>query len=408
MSKQGGHVIVGAGLAGARAAQTLREQGYRGRIVIVGDEPHLPYVRPPLSKGFLQGTESRESVFVHDTNWYDEQQIEVRSGVRATAVHAGAHEVELADGSTIGYDALLLATGSRPRRLDLPGADLAGVHHLRTLEESESLRSGLAAAQRLVVIGGGWIGLEVAAAARTSDVDVVVLERDGLPLGRVLGAEVAGFFTEVHRDHGVDVRVGAVPTRVIGEGGSVSGVELADGQVVPADLVVVGIGVLPNAELAQAAGLQVSDGIVVDAHLRTADPDIYAAGDVASAFHPILGRRVRVEHWANAQNQGPAAAACMLGGEATFSDLPFFYTDQYEVGMEYVGDVGPNGYDAVVTRGEVSPSGFVACWLAGGRVTAGMHVNVWDATDQLRELILSGRRVEVDRLANPDIPLAEV
>ncbi len=407
MSKHESHVIVGAGLAGVRAAETLREQGYGGRIVLIGDEPHQPYERPPLSKDFLQGSQPRQGVFVHDVGWYAENRIEVRTGLRATAVHAGAHEVELVDGSTVGYDALLLATGSRPRRLDLPGADLNGVHYLRTLDDAESLQAGLGAAGRLVVIGGGWIGLEVAAAGRAAGADVCVLERDDLPLQRVLGPEVAAFFTQVHRDHGVDVRGGAVPTRIIGADGSVTGVELADGNVLPADLVVVGVGVLPNAELAQAAGLQVSDGIVVDAHLRTADPDIYAAGDVASAFHPILGRRVRVEHWANAQKQGPAAARCMLGGEGTFADLPFFYTDQYDVGMEYVGDLGPGGYDAVVVRGDMGAARFLAFWISDGRVAAGMHVNVWDSIDEVRELILSGRQVDVARLADAEAPLLD-
>lgn len=407
MPDHASQVIVGAGLAGVRAAETLRQQGFAGRVVLIGDEPHRPYERPPLSKGFLQGTQTRDSVFVQDAGWFQEFEIDLRTGVRATAVHTSAHEVELDDGSRLAYGGLLLATGSRPRRLDLPGAGLAGVHHLRTLDDSQALRSRLESAQRLVVIGGGWIGLEVAAAGRAAGVEVTVLEREDLPLQRVLGPEVAGFFAAAHRDHGVDLRGGSVPTRVLGTDGCVSGVELDDGQVVPADLVVVGIGVLPNSELAQGAGLQVADGIVVDAHLRTADPDVYAAGDVANVFHPILGRRVRVEHWANAQNQGPAAARCMLGGESVFADLPFFYTDQYDLGMEYIGDLGPGGYDRVVIRGDLEADRFVAFWISDGRVAAGMHVNEWGAIDQVRELILSGHGADADRLADPDVPIGE-
>lgn len=399
-------MIVGAGLAGAKAAEELRSAGFTGRVVLIGEEPHLPYERPPLSKAYLQGTEGREGVFVHSPEWYDEQGIEIRTGALAAAVDRPAREVVLSDGERIRYDALLLATGSRPRRLNVLGADLAGVHYLRTLDESDALKASLAAAQRVVIIGGGWIGLEVAAAARIAGREVTVVEQAPLPLQGVLGPEVASVFADVHREHGVDLRTGSAIERFLGSHGDLAGVELADGSQVEADLAVVGVGIAPNVELAQACGLDVADGIRVDEHLRTADPSIYAAGDVANALHPILGGHIRVEHWANALRQGPIAARSMLGQDVSYARLPFFYTDQYDIGMEYVGHAPPPAQ--VVLRGDVAGRRFVAFWLGTGRVLAGMHVNVWDATKPIEDLILSGRKVDASRLADVDIPIAAV
>ena len=401
-----GFVIVGASLAGAKAAETLRKEGFAGRVTLIGDELHRPYERPPLSKGYLLGSAERESVFVHPATWYAEHDVDLRLGTRATAVDARGHEVHLADGDPLRYAALLLATGSEPVRLTIPGADLDGVRYLRRLEDSEALKAAFAEVGRVVVIGGGWIGLEVTAAARTAGLAVTVLEAAALPLLRVLGPEVARVFADLHREHGVDLRCGVHVERILGAGGRVTGVELGGGEVVGADLVVVGVGIRPNTALAQGAGLAVENGVLVDAHLRTSDPDVYAAGDVANAFHPFLERRLRVEHWANAMRQGPVAARSMLGQDATYARLPYFFTDQYDLGMEYNGYAGAE--DRVVLRGDVAGREFIAFWLADGRVLAGMGVNIWDTTADVTRLITSRREVELDRLANPDVPLQDV
>lgn len=401
-----GFVIVGASLAGAKAAETLRKEGFAGRVTLIGEELHRPYERPPLSKGYLLGSAERESVFVHPATWYAEHDVDLRLGTRATAVDARGHEVHLADGDPLRYAALLLATGSEPVRLTIPGADLDGVRYLRRLEDSEALKAAFAEVGRVVVIGGGWIGLEVAAAARTAGLAVTVLEAAALPLLRVLGPEVARVFADLHREHGVDLRCGVHVERILGAGGRVTGVELGGGEVVGADLVVVGVGIRPNTALAQGAGLAVENGVLVDAHLRTSDPDVYAAGDVANAFHPFLERRLRVEHWANAMRQGPVAARSMLGQDATYARLPYFFTDQYDLGMEYNGYAGAE--DRVVLRGDVAGREFIAFWLADGRVLAGMGVNIWDTTADVTKLITSRREVDVDRLADPGVPLQDV
>jgi 3-phenylpropionate/trans-cinnamate dioxygenase ferredoxin reductase subunit len=401
-------VIVGAGLAGAKAAEALREQGFDGRVILVGAEPHRPYERPPLSKGYLAGKTDREKVFVHAKDWYAEHRVEFTPQLPATRLDRAAHQVELVDGTTIGYDKLLLATGSSPRRLEVPGADADGVHHLRTLDDSDVLRDLLANTGRLVVIGAGWIGLEVTAAARQAGVEVTVVESAELPLLRVLGPEVAQIFADLHIQHGVDVRFGATLAEITTADGKVTGIMLDDGAQIPADAVLVGIGAAPNTGLAEAAGLAVDNGVLVDAGLRTADPDIFAAGDLANAEHPRLGGRIRVEHWANALKQPKTAAANMLGGDSEYTDLPYFYTDQFDLGMEYVGYVEPGEYDQVVFRGDVPGREFIAFWLKDSRVLAGMNVNVWDVTDPIKALIGSGAAIDPARLADPAIELTEV
>ena len=401
-------MIVGAGLAGAKAAQTLREDGFPGRVVLVGEEQERPYDRPPLSKEYLQGRAERDSVFVHPGDWYAEHGVELRLGVSATGIDRAAHEVVLDDGERLGYTKLLLATGSSPRRLPVPGADLDGVHTLRTLGDSERIAAALRASAHTVVIGAGWIGLEVTAAARTADVPVTVIESAPLPLLRVLGPELAEVFAAQHRKHGVDLRCGAGLAEIVGRDGRVAAVRLDDGTVIDTDTVVVGIGISPNTALAEAAGLEVDDGIVVDQHHRSSDPDIHAAGDVANLWHPALGRHLRVEHWANAHEGGPAAARAMLGADAPDDRLPYFFTDQYDLGMEYTGHAAPGGYDDVVVRGDLAAREFVAFWLSEGRVLAGMNVNVWDVPEPLERLIRVGGPVETARLADPAIPLDDV
>lgn len=407
-------VIVGAGLAGAKAAQALRERGYAGRLVLFGEETHLPYERPPLSKGYLAGSAERDSMQVHPREWYAQQRVELRLGQRVSGLDRAGHIVQVAGAEPVRYDRLLLATGASPRRLPVPGADAAGVHYLRTVDDSDALRAVLAADSRLVVIGGGWIGLEVAAAARQAGLEVTVVEAAALPLLGVLGPQVATVFAQLHREHGVAFRFDATVSEIRTEQGAANGVVLGGGDVLPADAVLVGVGAVPNTELASAAGLQVDNGVLTDAALRTSDPDVFAAGDVANPMHPFYGHRVRVEHWANALNQPQVAAASMLGdADASYDRLPYFFTDQYDLGMEYVGypaldGSGGPGYDDVVFRGDVARREFIAFWMHRQRVVAGMAVNIWDMTDPITALITSRASVDTARLADPsaELPVA--
>jgi 3-phenylpropionate/trans-cinnamate dioxygenase ferredoxin reductase subunit len=408
MSGNSAYVIAGGGLAGAKAAETLRAEGFDGPVVLIGEETERPYERPPLSKDYLQGKAERETIFVHPQAWYADNQVELRLGSPVTGIDRAAHEVTLADGSRIGYAKLLLATGSSPRRLTVPGADADGVLYLRRVGDSDQIKAAFQTASRVAVIGAGWIGLEATAAARAAGAEVTVLEAAELPLLRVLGREVAQVFADLHRQHGVDLRFGVQVEEISVTGGRASGVRLADGSQVEADVVIVGVGITPNSQLAEAAGLEAGNGIVVDAALKSSDPDIFAAGDVASAYHPLLGRHIRVEHWANALNQPQAAARAMLGQDVAYDRVPYFYTDQYDLGMEYAGYVEPGGYDQVVFRGEVDKREFVAFWLSGGRVLAGMNVNVWDVNDAIQDLVRGGRPVDPARLADTDVPLDQV
>ncbi|WP_439680435.1 NAD(P)/FAD-dependent oxidoreductase [Embleya sp. MST-111070] len=402
------YVIVGASLAGAKAAETLRAEGYAGRIVLIGDEGEYPYERPPLSKGYLLGKNPRDDAYVHEETWYADHDVELRLGRTVTAIDLAASAVVLDDGERIDYAKLLLTTGATPRRLPVPGADLDGVRYLRRLADSDRLLADFRAGRRVVVIGGGWIGLETAAAARGHGCPVTVVEAAPLPLLRVLGDEVARIFLDLHTAHGVEFRLRADVAEITGDGGKVTGVRLGDGTEVAADVVVVGIGVTPNTALAEAAGLTVDNGIRTDAALRTSAADVYAAGDVANALHPVLGRGIRVEHWANALNQAPAAARSMLDRDVSYDRIPYFFTDQYELGMEYTGYAEPGEYDRVLFRGDPAGGEFIAFWLAEGRVLAGMNVNVWDVTEAIGQLVRSGRAVDPERLADPGIPLDRV
>ncbi len=398
-------VVVGGGLAGAKAVEALRDQGFEGRLVLLGAEQHLPYERPPLSKGYLQTGEGLDEATVHTREWYSDHDVDLRLGTRAASIDREAHEVVLESGERLAYDRLLLATGSSPRHVSLPGADLEGVVTLRTIEDSDRLRAEFHEGARIVLVGGGWIGLEVAAAARIAGADVTVLEALDLPLFRVLGPMMAKVFADLHREHGVDLRT-AVKVDGFEGNGAVSGVRLADGSVIGSDLVVVGIGAAPNIELAEGAGLDVNNGILVDAQGRTSDPDIFAVGDVANEDHPFLKRRVRVEHWANALNQPAAVAAGMLDREGGYDELPYFFTDQYDLGMEYIGLGDPT--DDVVVRGDLAKREFIAFWLRDWRVVAAMSVNVWDVVDDLKGIIRSRARVDLDRLHDATVPLSEL
>ena len=400
-------VIVGGGLAGAKAAETLRAEGYDGEVVLVSAEAERPYERPPLSKGYLLGSDERDSAFVHPKAWYDEHDVQLRLSTRATALDPDAHEVELGHGERLRYEKLLLTTGSIPRRLGVPGAESDGVLYLRELPDSDRIRATLTSGARIVVVGAGWIGLEVAAAARHHGADVTVLEVADLPLQRVLGDDIARVFADLHREHDVDLRLGTGVEQFRPVGGGLSVVD-STGDEIDADAVVVGVGIRPALDLAEAAGLSIDDGVAVDASLRTSAPDVYAAGDVAAAEHPILGTRIRVEHWANALNGGPVAARSMLGQDVVYDELPYFFTDQYDLGMEYIGHAPPGSYDRVVVRGDLAGREFQAFWLSGGRALAGMHVNLWDdGIDPIKEVVASGRVLDPDRLADPAVPLGD-
>lgn len=409
-------VIVGASLAGAKAAETLRAEGFTGRLVLVGDEIERPYERPPLSKGYLLGKEPREKAFVHDEGWYAVHDVELLLGRRATNLDVRSHTVTLDGVEPLRYDKLLLATGSRVRTLDVSGADLAGVRYLRTIGQAEALLAALRPGGEVVVVGAGWIGLEVAAAARFHGCTVTVVEAAVLPLRRVLGDEVAAVFRDLHVAHAVDFRFGAGVREFGSVGDRLTSVVLDDDTELGADLAVVGVGIRPATELAEAAGLTVDNGIVTDAALRTSDPDVYACGDVAVSFNPIVGARIRVEHWANALNGGPAAARSMLGQPVEYARLPYFFSDQYDLGMEYSGWVEPHGYDRVVFRGNPAivdgkAPEFVAFWVKDGRVLAGMNANVWDVTDPIQALVRAGHAgttVDLGRLSDPRVPLGDL
>lgn len=402
-------VIVGAGLAGAKAAETLRAEGFDGRIHLVGNEAERPYERPPLSKGYLTGSKSRESIFVHEERWYVDHQVELRTGTRAVSLHPAEHALELEGGERMHFDKALLTTGSSARQIDVPGADLDGVHYLRRASDADRLLPALSRGDRSVVlIGGGWIGLEVAAAARAHGNEVTVVEPQPTVLHAALGAELGAMFADLHREHGVRLLLGDGVRSLQGSAGAVAAVVTTSGQRLPADLVVVGVGAHPNTELADSAGLSIDNGILVDQSLHSSHPDVFAAGDVANAFHPLLGRHLRVEHWANALNGGPAAGRAMLGQAVTYDRIPYFYTDQYDLGMEYSGAVGPGGYDQVVYRGDRGSRTFIAFWLKAGRVLAGMNVNTWDVTEPIQALIRSGVAIDVERLADPEWPLDDL
>ncbi|MET9362598.1 FAD-dependent oxidoreductase [Streptomyces sp. NPDC006632] len=410
-------VIVGGGLAGAKAAETLRSDGFSGRVILIGDERDHPYERPPLSKGFLTGKEERDSVFVHEAAWYAQRDIELHLGQPVTAIDRDAKTVRLGDGALIQYDRLLLATGAEPRRLDIPGTDLAGVHHLRRLAHSERLRHVLKALGRdnghLVISGAGWIGLEVAAAARGYGAEVTVVEPAATPLHNVLGPELGQLFTDLHAEHGVRFHFGARLTEIVGQDGMVLAARTDDGEEHPAHDVLAAIGAAPRTSLAETAGLAMVDrahggGIAVDASLRTSDPDIFAAGDVAAVHHPLFDTRLRVEHWANALNGGPAAARAMLDQEVSYDRVPYFFSDQYDVGLEYSGWAPPGTYDQVVIRGDTGKREFIAFWLKDRRVLAGMNVNVWDVTEPIQALIRGGAEVDTEALADPSVALGSL
>jgi 3-phenylpropionate/trans-cinnamate dioxygenase ferredoxin reductase subunit len=404
MSQVDSIVIAGGGLAGATAAFTLRDSGYAGRLVLVSEEPHLPYERPPLSKGYLRAEEPADKMRVRQAGDYDSAAIELIRD-RADAIDRERGELQLAANGSVRYDRLLLATGSASRRLDVEKADLPGVLYLRTQDDADRLREAAANAKQIVVIGGGWIGSEVAASLRQLGHDITLVTNLSAPLEHVLGLEVASVYADLHKQNGVKIVTGQVLAL---EGDArVSGVRLDRSILLPADLVVAGVGARPRIELAEAAGLELANGgVAVDATLRSSDRRILAAGDIAAAWHPVLNRRLRVEHWANAAEQGRTAAANLLDGNVAYQRTPYFYSDQFDLGMEYRG--APSEWDQVVLRGDVAGREFLAFWLQRGQVVAAMNANIWDAGEVLADLVDRRAEVDADRLADLAEPLEAV
>ncbi|NKZ03754.1 FAD-dependent oxidoreductase [Actinomadura latina] len=392
-------VIVGAGLAGASAAAALRERGFEGEVTLFGRESHAPYELPPLSKGILLG-KTDEPDWVREAGYYADHGIELRRDTTITALRPAEHVVVDARGDEHGYDRLLLATGSRPRTL--PGFDAPGVHRLRTLDDALALRERLTEDARVVVVGAGWIGCEVAAAARTRGARVTMADPLPQPLQRVLGGRIGAVFHDLHADHGVTLRPGVTATGLSDHGGA-QVVRLDDGSELPADTVVVGVGATPRIELAEQAGLELAaGGVVVDAALRTSAPDIFAAGDIAAHEHPRYGGLVRIEHWDNAKRQGAHAAGGLLGDDAAYTASPFFFSDQYDLGCEYRGLANP-ATDELVVRGDPSSREFLAFWLREGRITAALNVNSWDHGDALQALVDNRARTSAAELAEADL-----
>ena len=407
-------VIAGAGLAGATAARTLRSEGHTGPVILLGSERHNPYIRPPLSKDYLLGKEGEDKAAVVPPGWYAENDVDLRLGVSVTGIEAGDKVVLLSDGSSLSYGSLLLATGAAPRTIPLPGSGLSGVTTFRTLEDSRWLRRILeGGGKNVVMIGSGWIGMELAAAAATYGNNVTLLGLEDIPLAGAIGPDLGRFFQSLHEAHGVQFRLPESAREITGSDGAVSGVITESGELLPADVVVLAVGVAPETGLALKAGVKVDNGIVTDASLRTSVPDIYAAGDVANALHPFTGEHYRSEHWHNALNGGKVAAKAMLGQEAVLSTIPYFYTDQYEVSMEYSGFPTLAAGSEPVFRGSLERKEFIAFWQRDSRVVAGMSVN-WPteakpgAQKVIKALISARTPVVPGRLADESVGLDQL
>jgi NADPH-dependent 2,4-dienoyl-CoA reductase/sulfur reductase-like enzyme len=398
-------LILGAGHAGGVGAMALRQAGFTGPVTLIGSETHPPYERPPLSKELLAGTVPVEKTYLKPSSFYGEAGIALRLGETVTRIDRAAKQVELATGDSVPYDLLLLTLGARARRLSIPGADDRRVLYLRDIADSLALRAQLVAGKRLVVIGAGFIGLEAACAARKLGTAVTVLEVQQAPIQRVAAPEIGGFLADLHRKHGVDLRTGVAVTAIEPAVAALI-LTLSTGDRLEADLVLVGIGAAPNAELATAAGLAVEDGIVVDEFGRTSDPGIFAAGDVTRHWNPLIGRKLRLEAWQNAQNQAAAIAKAMIGGEAPHAEVPWFWTDQYDVNLQMAG--APEGWDSLVWRGAVTDKAFTLFYLHRGKIVACNTVNNGRDMRPSRELIAKGRIVDAARLADPTVKLQDL
>lgn len=398
-------LIVGAGQAGGETAAELRRQGYAGRVTIVGDEPYVPYKRPPLSKTYLAGTSTTEQLYVMSPAALEKANVEFIGAVRAQAIDRAGHRLLLEDGRSLAYSKLVLATGGRPRLLNCPGADLPGIFALRGIADVEAIRAHFQAGKRLVIVGGGYIGLEVAAVAVKAGLQVAVLESMPRVLQRVTAPEMSAFYERVHREAGVDVRTG-VQLAGFEQAGSALKVLLADGRGLDADLVIVGIGLIPNTELAADAGLAVDNGIVVDEFACTSDPDIYAAGDCTNHPSEFLGRRIRLESVQNAMEQGRAVATNLLGKATRYTNVPWFWSDQYELKLQMVGI--STGYDSVVLRGDPKGRSFGAFYLKDGQVIAADMVSRLQEFMVAKKIVAAKLSIDAARLADETRALKEL
>ena len=397
-------VIIGASHAAAQAVDSLRRDGHAGRLVLIGDEPHLPYQRPPLSKKYLSGELERERLWIRPGSYYEQQQVELRLGQRAVRLDRDGHQVELDDGTSVPYDRLLLATGSRARSLPVPGAALAGVHGLRTIADVDAIRAHLAPGRRAVIVGAGYVGLECAASLVKLGLTVTVLEMTDRVMSRVVAPQMSDFYTREHRSHGVDIRLGEQVTAIEGDD-RVRGVRCADGSLHDADLVIVGIGILPNVELAEAAGIACDNGIAVDLRCRSSDPDVFAIGDCVSQDSLRYGRRVRLESVDNAFEQARTAAANLCGREVLHDKVPWFWSDQYGLKLQIVGL--SQGYDRVILRGDPDGKAFSCCYLRGDELLALDAVNHARDFMPARKLVAERARFDLERLTDPAVALKE-
>lgn len=393
-------VVVGAGLAGAHVAQHLRQDGFEGEVTLVGSEPDLPYDRTKLSKDYLMGKLDHDDITLHDAAWYQDHDISLLTGETVESVHTAARQVRLASGTTLAYDHLVLATGADSRRLRLPGADLPGVLTLRDRRESDLLRETFARGGRLAVIGAGWIGLEAAAAAREAGMEVSVVAPEAQPLAAVLGERIGGLFADLHRRNGVELRMGTGVQGILERDGRAAGLHTDAGDV-SADAVLLAVGAVPRIGLAEQIGLAVDNGVLTDAQLRTSDRRILAVGDIANAENTLLGHRLRREHWDTALRHGALAARTIMGLPGAYDWQPYFYTDQYDFSMEYVGSGAAS--DETIIRGSVESGEYIVFWRRDGIVTAAMNVNTWDVNDTLRRMV--GHRGDSVLLADTSIAL---
>ena len=397
-------VIAGGGLAAGKAAATLRKEGFDGRLVVVTEERHPPYARPNLSKDYLRGESGVDKLWAADAGLWASPDTELRMGRRATNLDPGGRRLELDDGRVLTYERLLIATGASAVRGGIPGSDLDFVHVVRTIEDADRLRTAATGASSVVIAGGGWIAAETAASLRQMGNDVTLVIPGAELLDRRLGADVGRLYSSLHERHGIRLVRGAWVVEVVTDAAG-RGVRLADGTLVRADLVVLGFGAAPNVDLASRAGLDVSGGIVVNAQLETAAPGVFAAGDAAMAWHPRYGRAIRTEHWDTARRQGTAAALNMLGRGVAYDRLPYFYSDQFELGMEAYGLPDPSHEVAIRSYDD---DRFVALWLAGGHVEAGLHGNDWDAVKTIERLVAERAALDVARFRDPSVPLTEL
>lgn len=399
-------VIIGAGQAGAQAAISLRQAGFAGEILMIGAEAAAPYQRPPLSKAYLKGDLAEDRLYLRPQALYEKQDITLRLGETVRLIDRGGQKVITEAGAEIAYDRLLIATGAPPRRLNAPGTDLDGVHYLRTLADSDALRPVLTCNGRIVIVGAGYIGLEVAAVARQAGREVTVLEMADRVLARVASKPVSEFYQQVHRAEGVDLRLGAALKGFSGEGGKLARAELASGEVIDCAAALIGIGAVPEVEIAAAAGLEVANGVVVDEHARTSDENIWAAGDCANFPSPRYGRRMRLESVPNAIEQAKTAAANMAGGAEVHDALPWFWSDQYDVKLQTAGLL--EGFDNLVVRGDPAARKFSVWYLKNGKALAVDAINDPASFAAGKKLIIAATPLDPAQLADPGVNLKEL